>query len=239
MPAYRAEPTRPDKAKAALAVAAIYAIAIGAALLMPGDAPRTAAEDDRTILVDIDSPPPVPPPAPPTPAVEPRRLEKPEGAAGKKAEPSPVVAPDPAVLLPARTPVEMAPVPGSGTARTAGAASSGSGPGAGGAGSGSGGGGGGGGIGAEARLLGGNSAPLPSRLLRSFAADQGSALLWLTVAATGRVSDCSVLRSSGSAEVDRALCVLMERKSRWSPARDRQGQPIPVKLRYTATWRKN
>jgi len=59
------------------------------------------------------------------------------------------------------------------------------------------------------------------------------------VAATGRVTACSVLQSSGSNEVDRALCTLMERQSRWSPARDRQGQPVTVKLRYTATWRKS
>ncbi len=101
----------------------------------------------------------------------------------------------------------------------------GTGPGAGGSGTGRGGGGsgGGGGIGAEARLLGGNSAKLPSRLLRVFAADRGYGHLLLTVAEAGRVTDCSVLQSTGDARVDQALCNLMIRQSRWEPARDRQG----------------
>ncbi|HEX6218991.1 MAG TPA: energy transducer TonB, partial [Sphingomicrobium sp.] len=63
--------------------------------------------------------------------------------------------------------------------------------------------------------------------------------LWLTVAESGRATECSVLQSSGDAQVDQALCSLMLRQSRWAPARDRQGRPITVKLRYTATWRKD
>jgi hypothetical protein len=53
------------------------------------------------------------------------------------------------------------------------------------------------------------------------------------------VTDCSVLQGSGSAEVDQALCGLMVRQSRWAAARDRQGRPITVKVRYTATWSKD
>ena len=112
--------------------------------------------------------------------------------------------------------------------------------GAGGSGSGRGGGGSGaGGIGAQARLLGGNSSRLPSRMLRAFAADRGYGDLLLTVSEAGRGSDCSVLRSTGSGEVDQALCSLMIRRSRWAPARDALGRPISVKLRYTATWSKD
>jgi TonB family protein len=72
-----------------------------------------------------------------------------------------------------------------------------------------------------------------------FAADRGYGDLLLTVGESGRVTDCSVLQSTGDAEVDRALCSLMIRRSRWSPARDRQGNPVTVKVRYTATWSKN
>src|SRR5690606_7865597 len=82
------------------------------------------------------------------------------------------------------------------------------------------------------------SARLPASLLRVFSADRGFAHLWLTIAANGRVSDCSVLQSSGNDAVDQALCNVMLRRSRWEPARDAQGRPLTVRLRYTATWTK-
>lgn len=237
MPNYRADPSRPDKAKAIAGVVAVYAVMIGAALLMPSDSPLRIGENEPTVLIDVNQ---LPEPQPP-PEEEPGKAEEEEGAAGKKAEPTPVVAPKPKLVVPAKSPVVAAPIAGTGSAPTAGAATAGTGPGAGGSGTGRGGGGsgGGGGIGSEARLLGGNSAKLPSRLLRQFAADRGYGYLLLTISEAGRVSDCSVLQSTGSAGVDQALCGLMVRQSRWAPARDRQGRAISVKLRYTATWSKN
>jgi protein TonB len=237
MPGYSAEPTRPDKAKAIVGVTLVYALIVGAALLMPSDSPVGKRDRDPTVLIDIKEAP-EPQPLPPE---DPGKAELEEGAAGKKAVPTPVVAPKPAIELPAKPPVVAAPVAGTGSAPTAGAAETGTGPGAGGSGSGRGGGGsgGGGGIGTEARLLGGNSARLPSRLLRVFAADRGYGHLLLTVAENGRVTDCGVIQTTGDAAVDEALCNLMIRQSRWQPARDRQGNAISVKLRYTATWTKN
>ena len=235
MPGYRAEPSRPDKMKAIAGVAGVYALIVCAALLMPSDSPLRLGESKPTVLIDIE-----PPPEPPPPQTQADRAPEEEGAAGKKAEPTEIVAPKPPIVLPAKPPVAAAPVPGTGTSPNAGASTSGSGTGAGGSGSGRGGGGSGlGGIGAQARLLGGNSSRLPSRMLRAFAADRGYGDLLLTVSEAGRVSDCSVLRSTGSGEVDQALCSLMIRRSRWAPARDTQGRPISVKLRYTATWSKD
>ena len=234
MPGYRAEPTRPDKAKAMAGVVVIYAAVIGAALLMPSDSPLRLTEQTPTDLIEITE---LPKPQPP-PEEQSGKAKEEEGAAGKKAEPTEVVAPPP--KIPAPSPVAAAPIAGTGSAATAGAATTGTGPGAGGSGTGRGGGGtGGGGIGSEARLLGGNSSRLPSSLLRVFAADRGYGDLLLTVAETGRVTGCSVLRSTGDGAVDQALCSLMVRQSRWAPARDRQGRPITVKIRYTATWRKD
>jgi protein TonB len=237
MPGYSAEPTRPDKAKAIAGVAVVYGLVVAAALLMPSDSPLRIGENEPTVLIDVKE---MPEPQPPPPE-EPGKAELEEGAAGKKAEPTPVVAPKPAIVVPSKPPVVAAPVAGTGSAATAGAATTGTGPGAGGSGTGRGGGGtgGGGGIGAEARLLGGNSSKLPSSLLRAFAADRGYGHLWLTVSDGGRVTDCAVLQTTGDAQVDQALCNLMIRQSRWSPARDRQGNPITVKVRYTATWKKN
>ena len=74
---------------------------------------------------------------------------------------------------------------------------------------------------------------------RNSPTDRGTAQLLLTIAATGRVSDCGVLQSSGSAAVDQALCNVMTRSSRWEAARDLQGRPLSVKIRYTAIWSKN
>ena len=219
-------------------VAVVYAVVVAAALLMPSDSPLRIGQNEPTVLIDVRE---LPEPQPPPPE-DPGKAELEEGAAGKKAEPTPVVAPKPAIEVPAKPPIVAAPIAGTGSAATAGAATSGTGPGAGGSGTGRGGGGsggGGGGLGSEARLLGGNSSRLSSSLLRVFAADRGYGDLLLTVAESGRVTDCSVLLSTGDAEVDRALCSLMIRRSRWSPARDRQGNPVTVKVRYTATWSKN
>lgn len=238
MAGYRAEPTRPDKAKAIAGVVVVYAVVVAAALLMPSDSPLRMGESEPTVLIDVKE---IPEPQPP-PVEEQGKAEEEEGAAGRKAEPTPVVAPKPRIEVPARPPIAAAPIAGTGSATTAGAATAGTGPGAGGSGTGRGGGGsggGGGGIGTDVRLLGGNSSRLPSRLLRNFAADRGYGHLWLTISEAGRVSDCSVLQTTGNAEVDQALCSLMIRQSRWAPARDRQGNPISVRIRYTATWSKD
>ena len=234
---YRAEPSGPDKAKAITAVAALYALMIGALLLVRNDSAVRMADNEPTVLIDVNE---LPPPQPP-PKTDPGKAEEEEGAAGKKAEPTPVVAPKPRVVVPAKPPVAAAPIPGTGSASTAGAATAGIGPGAGGSGTGRGGGGsgGGGGIGAPPRLLGGNQGRVPSHLLRGFAANRGQAILWLTVSESGRVTRCSVFQTSGQTPVDDALCNLMATRSRWAPARDTQGQPTAVTFRYVATWSKD
>lgn len=232
---YRAEPTRSDRAKAIASVIAIYAAMIAAVMLVRTDtAPRTV-ESTPPVLIDIERPPP------PPPHTDPGKAKEEEGVAGKKDKPTPIVAPEARIVVPAKPPIAAAPVAGTGLSPNAGAATAGTGLGAGGSGTGRGGGGSGGrgGIGSEARLLGGNSAKLPSRVLRQFSADRGYGYLLLTISEAGRASDCSVLQSTGGADVDQALCNLMLRQSRWAPARDKQGNPISVKLRYTATWSKD
>jgi protein TonB len=235
MPGYRAEPTRPDKAKAIAGVLIVYAVIAGAALMMPSDSPIHTRESEPAVLIDVRE---LPEPEPPPEELA-GKAEEEEGAAGRKAEPTPVVAPKPAIEVPAKPEVAAAPIAGTGNATTAGAATTGTGPGAGGSGTGRGGGGSGGGGGSDARLLGGNSARLPARLLHGFASDRGYGHLWLTIARSGRVTHCSVLQSTGNVEVDQALCSLMIRRSRWAPARDTYGRPIEVTLRYTATWSKD
>ena len=212
-------------------------VAMGALLLARPGTLVQRMSDNQTVLIDIEPEPP-----PPPPEADPGKAREEEGAAGKKAEPTPIVRPEPRIDIPAPTPVAAAPVAGTGVSPNAGASTAGSGLGAGGTGTGRGGGGTGGGgvsIGSNARLLGGNRSKLPSHLLWQFAADSGFADLGLTVTEYGRVRDCGVILSSGSAEVDRELCMVMIRQSRWAPARDTRGRPVPVKVRYTAIWRKD
>jgi len=230
--------SRPDRAKAAAAAIAVHAL-IGAAFLT-GLVTTVGREPERGMKT-FDVPPELPP------ALD-EPVEKaesaPEGEAAPpnfKADPTPMVAPEPKLAAP--TPIAAAPIAGTGSASSAGAAEvPGPGTGAGGSGFGRGGGGSGGegsGIGSPARLLGGNRARLPRHLLRAFAQERGYAHLLLTISAAGRVTDCSVLQGTGNAAVDEELCAIMVRRSQWVPARDTQGRPITVQVRYTSTWSKN
>ena len=228
--------SRSERAQAALAAIAVnlfLGIAFVTGLALRAERQRSEALETFDVI---------PPPSPPEPIAEPRPAEEaeaePAGAAGKKAEASPVVAlPTP---IPRPSPVVAAPIPGTGNAPSSGNADRGTGPGAGGSGSGSGAGGSGaGGIGTEAKLLGGNRSRLPSSLVRPLPQDGGYAHLLLTVGPAGKVSGCEVLTTSGYGAIDQALCGVMTRNSRWQPARDRAGQPITVKVRYTATWSKH
>lgn len=237
MPGYQTRPSSIDRAKAIAGVLVVYSALWAMLLLTRSDEPLRTGDAAPTVLIDVKE---LPEPQPP-PEAQAGKTEEEEGAAGKKADPTPVVAPKPVIEVPSNPPVTAAPIAGTGSAPTAGAAETGTGPGAGGSGTGRGGGGSGGGgaQGSQAKLLGGNSSRLPSRLLRPFPTDRGYGYLLLTIAESGRVTDCSVLQTTGQAPVDQALCDIMVRQSRWEPARDRQGNAVSTKVRYTATWKKN
>lgn len=239
---------RSDRGKAAVLVAALHA-ALGAALLwgLAGGSAKRAVEALKSF--DVRDPPlAVKEEPPPQPAREAGQDQP--APADLKARPAPVVAPAPAIPLPLPSPVptadEAAPVTGS--APSAGAAAvPGPGTGAGGAGSGFGGGGAGGAgtggsggsLGVEARLLRGMQSRLDSRLLDTLAGNRGELPMALTVGASGRVTRCVPLGTTGNPALDGELCRRMAERSRWSPARDRAGRPVPVSVRYTATWSRN
>jgi protein TonB len=231
MSSYRDAPTRSDRAKAIIAVIAVHAALFALVLTSKQPLPN-AIENVRTVLIDIAEPPPPPPPPPPDVG----RAAEEEGAAGKKAEPSPVVAPKPRIVVPAPTPLPAAPVAGSGSAASAGAASAGSGTGAGGSGSGRGGGGTGGGIGSDARLVSGGLSRRDYRRLRTASAPSGRAVLGILIGPDGRVSQCSTRESSGDQALDAALCDILQPRMVWAPARDRSGRPLTVGILYTAIW---
>ncbi|NJC04580.1 protein TonB [Sphingomonas kaistensis] len=218
-------------------------LGLGAALLhgLAGEPLRRAQEALTTFNVP---PPALPEPEPPPERQAPAEARE-EGVTDLAARPAPVVQPVPEVRLPTpptlRTADEEAPV--TGTAPSAGAgrvAGPGGGSGAGGDGSGGGGSGGAGsgGIGSEARLLSGNLSRGDYRRIRGFGAPRGSAVLAIEVSASGQLTRCLPFSSSGNPALDAELCRLLGR-TRWEPARDRGGNPVPVALRYVATWNRD
>lgn len=233
--AYRAE-GNPDRIKAAAGVLLVHAAL--AAIILSG---LNVHLTKRTVLAlktfDIVEPPPPPPEPPPARTSERARDE--EGAAGKKAKPTPVVAPEPKIVIPAEPPIRAARVAGAGSASSAGAASVGTGTGAGGSGSGLGGGGQGDFSGfTPARMLN----KIPDREYRRISSGRiprGSAKIAFRVNPNGRMANCRVIRSSGDQYVDWVVCNAATIYLRFSPARDANGRPVAQDMSYTPTWRPN
>ena len=53
--------------------------------------------------------------------------------------------------------------------------------------------------------------------------EQGTVQATLTVDTTGRVSKCTIVRSSGYASLDQATCSILQRRAHFIPARDASG----------------
>lgn len=231
--AYRSA-DNPDRLKALAAVLIVHA-ALAAALLSGLNVRSVATTIERLKTFDINPAPPPPPP----PSRTPERAKEKEGAAGKKAIPTPVVAPQPRIIVPYKPPVTASRVASTGSAATAGAASAGTGTGAGGSGTGL----GGGGSGdfskfTPARMLN----KIPDREYRRISDGRiphGSATIAFRVNADGRMSKCRIVRSSGDAHVDAIVCEVATRHLRFSPARDPNGRAVAQDMSYTPTWRPN
>ena len=63
----------------------------------------------------------------------------------------------------------------------------------------------------------------PASALRS--EEQGSVRVTLQIGTNGRVTGCSVSKSSGSSALDNATCRLLTSRGRFTPARDSSGNP--------------
>jgi protein TonB len=229
LPSYRGTADRPDKAKAIAAVLAVHA-ALAFLILSGLNVEMVSRAVEKLNTFNLQPPPP-PPPVPPPPKPRASAQEKPAGAPAKKAEPTPVVAPQP--RIPAPSPIPAARIAGAGTATTSGAGTSGAGTGAGGSGTGSG--GGGGGDYTPARKL----TKIPDREYRRFAATgivSGSVAIAVRVNADGSLSNCRVARSSGNATADALMCQLFVQYVRFSPARDRAGQPVAQDITWVPVW---
>ncbi|WP_106640253.1 energy transducer TonB [Allosphingosinicella vermicomposti] len=229
-----------DKGLSILGVAALHAL-FGYAFLAGLNSSLLPVADRPLAIFDIA--PDLPPPSPPAPA--PRAASDPEGAAappGLKAQPAPIVAPKPEVPLPVPPPVTAATRAGEGAMPSVGASDlAGPGTGAGGAGTGTGSGGsgagsGGGGAAVKARQTAGRivNADYPRAAKR--AGVEGEVLVRFTVEPNGRVGACTVLRSSGSADLDATTCRLIQQRYRFEPARDASGRPVADQKGWVQRW---
>ena len=221
---------RPDRAKAIVAVIAVHAVL--AAVILTGLNVRIvtrAVEELKTF--DIREPPPPPPLPPPQPATRPHPMKKPAGAPAKKAEASPIVAPQP--KLPVPSPIPAAKIAGIGSATTSGAGTSGSGTGAGGTGTGPGGGDYSGFT--PARRI----TRIPDREYRRLASTgiaSGSVGVTVKVNTDGSVSNCRVARTSGDRSIDALMCQLTLSYIRFDPARDPSGRPVAQDITFFPNW---
>lgn len=239
MSSYRGTADRPgfdqvSRAKAIAAVAAVHA-ALAFAMLTGLNVRVVSNAVERLSTFDIREPPPPPPEPPPPPQPRPRQAKLEEGAAGKKAEPSPIVAPKP--RIPVQSPLPAAPIAGTGSATTAGAANYGTGTGAGGSGTGRG--GGGEALASGPRLVSGAPRKSDYRLLGARISGSTRAIMRLTIAPTGRVSNCSLVRSSGYPDVDARICPFLTPRMAWAPARDIAGRPTTSWLDFVVTLQRN
>ncbi len=65
---------------------------------------------------------------------------------------------------------------------------------------------------------------------------QGSTGVVLSVGANGRVSNCSVSRSSGSGSLDSATCRILKSRAKFTPAQDSSGNPTTGTVSATIKW---
>jgi protein TonB len=237
MPAYAQHQwtVRPRERAYALAAVALIQLGLGLALLSGFRVELSRPADVVQRLVEIALPRP-PPPVPPPPLTRKQRVAH-RAASAPRSEPKPrggTPGPRPAHAPPSVTPV--VPLRPS-------AAPSGGGPGTGPAlGSGAGGGTGGAGFGdsdeggTDLEQIAG--AILPSDYPRDLreAGIGGRVGILFTVGPSGRVTRCTVTRSSGVPELDALTCRLIEQRFVYRPSTDSRGRPIADEVEGEHDW---
>ncbi|WP_317617552.1 energy transducer TonB [Sphingomonas daechungensis] len=67
--------------------------------------------------------------------------------------------------------------------------------------------------------------------------EQGSVRVNLAIGTDGRVTNCSVTKSSGSRSLDSATCRILKSRARFTPAKLSNGQATTDNFPQTITWR--
>jgi periplasmic protein TonB len=65
---------------------------------------------------------------------------------------------------------------------------------------------------------------------------QGRVSVMLGLNVQGRVTDCHVLRSSGSSVLDAATCSILHRRASFTPSMDSNGSPVVSYISQTVDW---
>jgi len=233
---YRSDLNNRDKSGAIALVAAIHAALLFAFLHMSG---KIDLADPQSALKMFDVNTPEPPPPPPPPPQQQREQQKPKEKEGGspaniRSQATPVVAPKPQVEPQRPNPMAVTETPNQGAAPTQGAANvRGPGTGAGGTGtgtgtgSGSGSGGGDGGVADPPHLISPvlTGRDIPRELLQQWPGGT-PVFLRLRVNPQGYVSECNVLRGTGNAAIDNAMCNIAHDRLRFRPAVNRSGQAV-------------
>ena len=79
-----------------------------------------------------------------------------------------------------------------------------------------------------------NERDYPSAARR--AEEQGTVRVSYTIGLDGRVTNCTVTASSGSRSLDSTTCRILERRFRYSPARDSSGNPVSQTKSQSVSW---
>ena len=234
MPAYaeRRNLGRPRERAYALAAVVCVQLALAFALLtgLRVSVSRSADVAQQLLAFTLLRPPA---PSPPVRS-EPRRAR--DTSSAPKAEPAPLggsPGPKPAHAPPSVTPVvavQPTLAPSGGGTGTGPALGSGAGGGTGGTGYGA------GRRGGDLELISGDITPrdYPRHLAR--AGIGGTVGMRGTVGVNGRVTHCTVARSSGVPELDALTCRLIEQRFVYRPATDRYGRPVPDQVEIEWTW---
>ncbi len=218
-----------DRARSFAFVLAAHGVAIWLVLAFA----HTSFIRERETIVGTFNVRPVEPPPPLDPAPVPAALApRPSGAAAP-ARPAARQTPRTA---PATTETPNAPpAPASGGPQaqpdgTGGGGTGGAGGGLGGAGTGT----GGDGPLTPPRLRGGQI--VPRDYPRSAGGAQGIVTAHVGVGVDGRVTGCTVARSSGNAILDATTCRLIRERFRFNPARNAQGEAVPGEFGWQQRW---
>ena len=64
----------------------------------------------------------------------------------------------------------------------------------------------------------------------------GSASFVVAIDASGKVTNCSITRSTGHSELDNATCALVTKRAKFDPAKDENGKSVPGTYANTVNW---
>ena len=200
----------------------------------PGMVDKVVDNVTSAIFATTPTPTPTPTPSPPARAAPEQGAQ---GAAGKKAKPREVTAPEPKIIV-AEQPAPRA--SSTGIENRSGASEAGAATGAGGQGSGTGGGTGsgqGGGLATKAVKISGdiNSArdyPRKSRDQRI----GNSVIIVITVGVDGRPKACRIARPSPEPDTDRVTCELAMKRFRFRPATNAAGELVESDCGWQQRW---